>query len=198
MNKELREQLEQNIGRECYVLESCPDWNVDHRDNTRNVSVLGVGTYGGDPAYKVMNGSSIWWVNTEHIQFKPLTPPKPLYTSACSICQQPSRKLNCGTACSNVKCKSWKLLKKKLPALPKKIVATGSYEDPIRLLCPKCGELVGTMGFDIARSDGTRGSACFCCNVWFAFDFTHNKWYEYASGKVKAMNDNTWRWSFER
>lgn len=202
MNEELREQLSRNIGRACYVLESCRDWYSFGRNNDRNTTILRVEMYENYPAYQVKNGDSPWWVNIEHISFpQDLVPPKPFYTSTCSICHKPSRKLKSSVACSNVKCKSWKLLKKALNLNTNKIIA-GTYENPIVVLCPVCNKLATSMATNEMNSSGYYGHSSYCSGgcMWQPYSFVSDNWYEYVGGKVKAVSfvssgRTKWKWS---
>ena len=204
------EQLElmrADIGRPCYILESCFDWESRwNRNKTiRNVVltyVLLPNTHSQQayiPSYVVNTDEGWSWnIHPECIKFtdKPVKPVK-LYTSTCSVCHSPSRK----SFCSNVKCKSWKKLRKM--AAQVKYEQGLTPEDPIVVSCHSCGKLAFLIGFEqVLRSGivGTNvGDAYNCSNShcsyygWNAYEFAVGHWYKYGSGTVEVINFNDMR-----
>ena len=193
------ELMKADIGRPCYVLEGCLDWDGRwNRNRTiRDVYLTYVylpnsqeETY--TPSYVVNTDNGYTWnIHPECIKFtdEPTKPVK-LYSSTCSVCHSPSRK----SFCSNVKCKSWKKLRKM--AAQVKYEQGLTRKDPIVVSCHSCGNMACVIGFDQVLNFAVVGSgigdAYKCGNQhcyyygWNAYEFVVDRWYKWANGIAKV------------
>ena len=191
MSEPTLRELKENIGRACYVLESCPDWN--ERNGDRNVVINDVAYFRDKLAYIVSNAGVNWYVRLKHIQFEPLTPAKPLYTSSCPKCSSPARKIASGLFCSQPKCSVAKKMKSKLKLnIPPTIEAGQTLDYPIVVRC-NCGKIAKNLFSSHILTNGNGAIECLTCDI-VPYTFEKGKWYRFNhSNKAYYFDGFGWK-----
>ena len=190
------DEMKACVGRDCYVLESCPDWNWNDDRRTTIVLVDFMTVQKPKPSsgsehiltFKVLNPDGRqWWVHPDCIRLlKPLAPVKP-YPNTCNVCHSPARKGAGVVLCSNVKCKNAKRVRQLLPKNAKDIIFIG-IDDQNNVICPTCGQY--SIGASIIGADPIFKVTCVNKHTWnHKFEIGHIV----CSGGTKYVWSPNWK-----